>query len=128
MYFGDSFILCNNINHEHVFKIHYKNHAFLNKSIEVLPTPTKTKQALFFKEKEILVYYFRDFVYLVKNNLYLEKWASCKRSDKYKVLQKDVIGNLYFTTSKRSLMIVKNLDFKAFDKHQRFEIKNVKGS
>lgn len=94
----------------------------------MIKTPTKTKQAIYFATKGIIAYYYKEHIYLVNGSSYLKKWAMCKRSDKYKVLRKDKIGNLYFTTSKNSICIIKNLEFKDINSQVRFDIKNIKGN
>lgn len=57
----------------------------------------------------------------------MNNWAKCHRNDKYKVLRKDEINNLYFISGKNSLTIVKNVQFKRFSEHETFKIDNVKG-
>ena len=57
----------------------------------------------------------------------IEDWAICYRNDKYKVLRQDRSNNLFFTTSKNSIKIVKDLTFSSLDSQIKFEIDGIRG-
>jgi hypothetical protein len=128
VHFCPQFILCNNINHANIYKIHCEDGMIANKKVEVIPTPTKTKQAIYIAQKGIIAYYYKEYIYLIKGSNTLERWAACKRCDKYKVLRKDEGSNLFYTTSKNSICIVKNLEFKSWSSQTRYHIQNIIGN